>query len=104
MISSEKREMGGWWIWIGLFVVFSIAVLTGLRYAGILGHTIIERKVFESSHQYHQAKKQEVSIFSAQLAEIDHKLSNPNLDPTVRVNLEATAAGLRIQLNATRSR
>ncbi len=102
-MDSEKKAFGKWWVWILVLLIPTILIFTGLRYAGLVGGTYIERKVFENSFQYSEATKASIATFEAQLAEIDHKLSS-DLDDTTRINLEASAAAVRIQLSVARSR
>ena len=101
-MDKEKKEFGRWWMWIlGLLVVTTI-VTTALNYAGIIGRTVVERKVFENSYQYNEGQRARISIFEAQLAEIERKLVNRELDETTRANLEAQSSSVRIQLGAAR--
>ncbi|NQV12554.1 hypothetical protein HQ524_04280 [Candidatus Uhrbacteria bacterium] len=93
-----KRELGGWWMYILGLMVVSILVFTGLNYAGIIGQTAVERVVFEQSYQYTAAQKAKIATLEAQLAENTSQLSNPDLEDSVRANLESQAAGLRVQL------
>ena len=88
-----------------ILVVFLIA-LTGfiLSSLGLIGSTIVERKVFENSYQYTEARKTETLVFEAQLVEIERRLSNTELNKTQRSNLEAAAAGLRIQLSVSKNK
>ena len=103
-MDSEKKDFGKWWIWILLLTIVSIVAFTGLNYVGLIGGTIVERKVFENSFQYSEARKMEIATFEAQLTEIEHKLSSDSIDSETRENLEAQAAGIRIQLSVSRSR
>ena len=102
-MDREKKEFGGWFVWILTLSVLAIVILTGLNYTGILGKTIIEREVFEQSYQYRAAQKLKIETFQAQMSELEHQLSNTNLDRQTRSNLEAQAASIRIQLNIARS-
>lgn len=60
-MDSEKREFGAWWVWVLALFVLTIVVLAGLNYAGIFGRTVVERKVFEHSFQYSEARKAEIA-------------------------------------------
>lgn len=97
-MEQGKKYFAGWWFWVLLLVVATTFVFGGLRIAGVIG----ERVIFEQSFQYKEARKTEIATFEAQLAEIDRKLSYASLDENVRVNLEAQAAAIRIQLNVAR--
>lgn len=103
-METGKKYFAGWWMWVLLLIIVTGLIFTGLRYAGLIGGTIVERKVFENSFQYSEARKSEVAIFEAQLLEINSKLGNLQLDANTRSNLEATASVLRVQLNAARSK
>lgn len=103
-MEKEKKYVAGWWFWVLMLLIVSGVILTGLNYAGIFGRTVMERKVFENSFQYSEARKSEIATFEAQLAEIDRKLMNSDLDGNTKVNLEAQASALRIQLNVARNK
>lgn len=74
----------------------------GLNSFGILGSTIVKRKVFE--HSYHRAEglKARIAIDETVLAEIERKLTNPNLDADTRANLEVQASAARIRIATAR--
>jgi len=97
-METEKKYFGGWFVWILFLTIFAGIILTGLSYFGIIGQTVVERVVFENSFQYKEARKTENNVFTAQLAEIERKLAEPSLDTLTRANLEAQAAGIRIQM------
>ena len=103
-MDKDKKEFGKWWMWILLLGIITIIVLSFLSYFGIVGRTIIERKVFENSFQYSESVKSSIATFEAQLSEIDHKLSSTTLDAETRTNLEAQASAIRIQLSVARSK
>lgn len=102
-MDKEKKDVGKWWVWIFFLIVMSVLVLTGLRYFGLIGGTIVERVVFENSMQYTEARKTQIATFEAQLIEINGQLSNPSLEAGTRHNLETSASVIRVQLNAARS-
>ena len=104
MISNEKKEVGGWWMWMLLLFVVAIVVMFAVSNVGLFFGTKVERAVFKNSHQYQEAKSQEISIFRAQLNEIDRKLRTPGLDPQTKSNLEAQASAIRVQLESARNR
>ncbi len=103
-METEKKYVGGWWIWILFLAVITGTIFTGLSYFGIIGKTAVERVVFENSFQYKEARKSEVAVFQAQLTEIEGKLMNPELTVGTRANLEASASSIRVQLAAARSK
>lgn len=97
-MEQEKKYFASWWFWILLLIVASVLVFGGLRIVGVIG----ERVIFEQSFQYKEARKTEIATFEAQLAEINRKLNSTSLDENTRVNLEAQAAAIRIQLSVAR--
>lgn len=86
----------------GLFVLV-IAVIGGVGFGmkslGLIGGTIVERKVFEHSFQRSESMKARIATDRAVLAEIEVQLQNPNLDSNTRTNLEAQARAARIRIN-----
>lgn len=104
MFDLGKRIFGAWWMWVLGLIVVSIIVLSILDYAGVFTRTVVERKVFEESFQYSEARKVEIATYEAQLAELEKKLSNPELDAGTRNEIEAQMSAIRIQLNTARRR
>jgi len=96
---DEKKFLGKWWVWITFLIIGTGVVFTGLRWAGLIGTTIVERIIFENSYQKTSADKKAKNIYSAQLAEIEYRL-NGELDDSVRSDLEAQASMLRVQSRA----
>lgn len=104
MIDQDKREVGGWWMWIVGLMVVSLIIFGALGYMGKLTGTAVERAVFENSYQYSAARKGEIAVFTAQLAEVNSRLMTGNFTDAERNDLEAQASVLRIQLAAARSK
>jgi hypothetical protein len=72
---EERREARRWYWWaLGLLVAGGV-ILTALSYAGLIGRTVVERKVFEESFQYSEARKAAIATYEAQLIEIDARLA-----------------------------
>lgn len=90
-------------LFIGVLVVLAIVGFT-MRSLGYWGGTIVERKVFENSYQRSESLKSQIATDEAAIAEIDRKLSNPNLDADTRYNLEAQKAAARIRIAAAKSK
>lgn len=92
-----------WTFWKVLpLVVLSIVILGaigfGMRSLGLIGDTVVERKVFEQSYQRSESIKAQIATDEAVLTEIERKLANPNLDEDTRHNLEAQAAAARVRI------
>lgn len=68
----------------------------------MLGHTVVERKVFENSFQRTAGLKERLATDEAVLVGLRAQLSNPNLDQNTRTNLEAQAAAIRVRIDTTR--
>jgi hypothetical protein len=98
-----------WTFWrILVLVVAAVVTLSAVGFAlnscGVLGNTIVERKVFENSYQRTAALKSQIAADEAVLAEIEEQLKNPGLDENTRYNLEAQAAAARIRIRTARSK
>jgi len=100
---KEKKEFGKWWIWLLVLVVITVIAAMGLRAAGIIGGTVLEREVFKRSYQRTEGLKSQIATYEAQIASINVKLADPNLEPGVKRSLQATKAGIEIQLASARS-
>lgn len=83
-------------------VVVFFGIAFGLRSAGLIGGTIVEREVFERSYQRSEALKSQIAIDQAVMTEIEQKLSNPNLDEDTRFNLEAQLSAARVRIETAR--
>lgn len=103
-MNEEMKEHGKWWMWTILLIVVSIIVFTLLSYLGVIGQTIVERKVFENSYQRSEGLKQQISIYEAQLAELNMNLQSVHLSNLDKDNIRAQVSAIRIQLRAARSR
>ena len=96
-----------WTFFRGLPLLVTIIVILsvigfGFNSFGLLGSTIVERKVFEHSYQRAEGLKARIATDEAVLAEIERKLTNPNLDADTRANLEAQASAARIRIATAR--
>ena len=100
-MDSEKKFVGKWWMWILGLVIVSLIALGLLSSLGLIGQTIVERKVFENSYQRSETLISEIATYEAQLAEINRKLSS-DLDPQTRMNIEAQASAIRIMMGTAR--
>jgi len=102
-IDKDKREFGGWWVWLLVLLILAAIVAGGLRYAGIWGTTVVERKVLEESYQRSAGLKQQIATYEAQLIQLNIQLADPNLEPVVRRSFKAQKAGIEVQLHSARS-
>jgi hypothetical protein len=99
-MDQDKKEVGGWWMWILALVAVTVMVMGGLRMAGIWGQTAIEREVFESSYQKDASDNRQTAIWKAQIAEIDSTLLDMAADDPLRSGLVSQRSALRVQLRA----
>ena len=93
------------WRFLPLFVAIIVIIsLLGfaLNSAGLLGRTVVQRKVFENSYQRSEALKAQIAMDEAVLVEIEGKLRNPNLNENTRFNLEAQASAARVRIETVR--
>ena len=103
----EKEARWTFWRILPLFLVVVVVLSVvgfGLKSAGIIGTTMVEREVFEQSYQRSESLKSEIAMNEAVLVEIEHKLNNPNLDANTRSNLEAQAAAARVRIATARGK
>lgn len=100
---SEKRFVGGWWMWILLLVSVTLVVLGILRSIGMFTSTIVERKVFENSFQYSESRKSELAIWKKELMNIETLLRSPHITEKQKWDLQARKNALNIMIeNANR--
>jgi 5-bromo-4-chloroindolyl phosphate hydrolysis protein len=101
---KQKRYAFGWVAWgIGILILLSVVGFV-LNSAGLFGHTVVERVVFKNSFQYKEARESELTTYEAQLAEINSKLADPNLDENERKTLEAQKASINVLRSAAERR
>ena len=96
MFKEEKKMITSWWIYFAILIVFTSLVFGLLNYVGIIGKTIVERKVFEQSYQKQAGDKSRMATYKAQLAQVNSKLvMSPNDQ-----DLLAQKAMLQVQINS----
>jgi len=98
-MSSEKKEFTKWWFLIGALVFGSMLLVGILKYAGIIGTTVVERVVFEQSFQYKEGMKQRANTLEANIAEIDMLIATGQGN---KEQLLGQKSVLRVQLNSMR--
>ena len=101
-MNTDRKEFGKWWLWVLILVVLAVIVFSGLRYAGIVTGTVVEREVFEQSYQRTEGLKQQIATWEAQIAELEGKLLNPKLDEDTKTNINAQISAIRVRLDAAR--
>jgi hypothetical protein len=101
-MEQEKKYFAGWWFWVLLLIIVSAIIFAGLNYAGIIGRTVVERKVFEQSYQRSEALKSQIATYEAQIVEIQLQLSRGDLDSSTQANLNAQLSSIRVMLNSAR--
>lgn len=89
---------------VAIVIVIMGALFFGLRSIGLIGGTIVERKVFEESYQRSEALSSQIAMDEAVIVEIQRKLNNPDLDQSTRINLEAQMSAARIRISTARSK
>lgn len=103
----SKEAHWTFWKVVPLFLLvvgFLALVGFGLRSCGVLGGTIVERKVFENSYQRSESLKSQIATDEATLAEIEIQLQNPDLDKSTRNNLNAQKAAARLRIRAAKGK
>ena len=84
---------------IGIFFfIISAIIFSLINYTDIFLKTQVERVVFENSYQYKQGQKERIATLEAEIDEIENRLTNPNLDATIKKNLENQLSRLKIEL------
>lgn len=102
---NEARQVAketSWTFWRFLpITVVALVVITvvffGLRSFGLIGSTIVERKVFEESFQYKEGMAQRAAILQANIVEVDVLLKG---NPENRQDLINQKSILSAQLRA----
>jgi len=86
-------------LWIILIIIISL-ISAGLYIFNVR----VERYTYETSYQYQEGVRERIDTLEASLAEIETRLSNPNLDDESRNNLEAQRAAILIQLRSAKKK
>jgi len=88
-MEQYKKYFGGWFVWIVFLFIITGIIFIGLSYFGIIGKTIVERKVFENSYQKQEADKTASTVYDSQLSMLRARLNNPSLTPGNRAEILA---------------
>lgn len=97
---NDKKSVGCWWAWILILLIGTILVLTVTGVAGRIVDVVVQREVFERSFQYQESKSEQIATYQAAMAELESKLADSNLSDSVKSDIRAQLAALRIQLNS----
>jgi len=100
-MDEEKTFVGKLWVWILFLIIITTVTMTGLSYLGLIGKTVVERKVFEQSYQKQEADKTASTAYSAQLAMLRRKLNNQDITASTRNEIQAQIDAITV-LNATK--
>lgn len=95
-MDSEKKYFTSWWFWILFLVVITTLIVTALSYLGIIGQTIVERKVFEQSYQKKEADKDALATYDAQISILRRRLRAQNITDEQRAEIQAQIDALNI--------
>lgn len=80
-----------------LIVVAVIGVVGfGMRSMGLIGGTIVERKVFEQSYQRSEALKSEIAQQRATIMVLEQQLVSANAEESVLIQTQLNAARIRL--------
>ena len=99
-MDPEKKEFGKWWVWVVVLLAGTVVVFSGLRYVGLVGQTVVERKVFEQSYQKKSADQDAISTYQAQIAVLQGKLNNPDIDAGTKAEIRAQIDAIRILMSS----
>ena len=97
---NDKKEFGGWWIFMVALVVGTVIVFAVLNATGKIGNTIVERKVFENSYQRSESMKAREAAYRAQLAAVNARIQTLPIG-TYSPDLQAQKAMLETQIRTT---
>lgn len=102
MAHGERRSFGLWWMWVLALTIATMIVFWVLSAAGFVGGTVLEREVFERSHQYCQARQSQIATYEAQLAELDGQILTAADDDSA-TGLKAQKRAINIKLTSERN-
>ena len=100
----EQDEFSKWWLGLLLLIIVTIIVLTVTGAFVKKLDVMFERQAFEESYQYTQSVEDEINTYSAQLAELEAYLVNPDLSNAEQSNIQGQINAINIRLRAAQSR
>ncbi len=95
-MEAEKKYFGGWFMWIVFLMIGAGIVFGGLRSVGMIGQTVVERKIFENSYQKSEADKMARVTYDSQLAILRARLGNHELYNGARIEIQAQIDSINI--------
>lgn len=87
---------------IALIIVAALSF--ALRSVGLIGKTVVEKKVFEQSYQRSEGLKSGIAMYEAKLASVNSRLMSVNLTEQDKQDLLAQKAALNIQISAIKGK
>jgi biopolymer transport protein ExbB/TolQ len=97
-VDKDRVEFGKWFVWVFLLMVCAAIVTFGLQAFGFWGGTVVQRKVFEESFQYSEARRREIATYEAQLAGMRARLKTQDLDVDTEQEIKAQIANVEMRL------
>jgi len=95
-MDEEKKYLGKWWVWILVLLIFTAVVFTCLDYVGIIGRTVVERKVFEQSYQKRASDEDALSTYDSQISILQRRLRKEGLTQDEREEIQAQIDAITI--------
>lgn len=95
-MDPEKKYFTCWWFWVLLLVIITTIILSVLSYFGMIGQTIVERKVFEQSYQKKEADKDALATYDAQISILRRRLRSQDITEDQRAEIQAQIDALNI--------
>ena len=95
-METDKKYFAGWWFWILLLLILTGIILFGLNSIGLIGKTIVERKVFENSYQKKAADKDARFMYDAQIAVLERRLRSAKLSESEKAEIQGQIDSINI--------
>ena len=95
-MEAEKKYFAGWWFWLLLLIVLTGIILFGLNSVGLIGKTVVERKVFENSYQKKAADEDAISAYDAQISILKRRLRSTDLSASEKAEIQAQIDSINI--------